>query len=122
MPIIGYIDFRFADKIVDLKTTTRMPTRPTEAQKRQMAFYSMAYPNNSVDLFFATPKDYKKFTLKNLSAYQEQLKKVAFGIQKFLSISNDKHELASLVHPNYDSWTWNDNLRKEAEKIWGEYK
>ena len=36
--------------------------------------------------------------------------------------SEDKHELASLVHPNYDSWTWNDNLRKEAEKIWGEYK
>ena len=122
VPILGYIDFRFKDTIVDLKTTTRMPSKPTEAQKRQMAFYSMAYPKNSVDLFFATPKDYKKFTLKNLSAYQEQLKKVAFGIQKFLSISNDKHELASLVHPNYDSWTWNDNLRKEAEKIWGEYK
>ena len=42
VPIIGYIDFRFKDKIVDLKTSTRMPTRPTEAQKRQMALYSMA--------------------------------------------------------------------------------
>ena len=43
-----------------------MPSKPTEAQKRQMALYSMAYPKNSVDLFFATPKDYKKFTLKNI--------------------------------------------------------
>ena len=120
VPVIGYIDFRFKDKIVDLKTSTRMPSQPTEAQRRQMALYSMAYPNNTVDLFFATPKDYKKFTLKNLSVYKEQLKKVAFSIQKFLSISNDKHELASLIYPNYDSWTWSDFLKKEAKKIWGD--
>jgi len=118
VPIIGYIDFRFKDKIVDLKTSTRMPSQPTEAQKRQMALYSMAYPKNSVDLFFATPKEHKKFTLKNLSVYEKQLKKVAFSIQKFLSISDDRHELASLVFPNYDSWTWSDKLKREAKKIW----
>ena len=118
VPVIGYIDFRFKDKIVDLKTSARMPYKPTEAQKRQMAFYSMAYPDNSVDLFFATPKDYKKFTLKDLSVYKKQLKNVAFGIQKFLSISDDRHELASLVYPNFDSWTWSDKLKKEAKKIW----
>jgi len=117
VPIIGYIDFRFSDSIVDLKTTTRMPTKPTEAQKRQMALYSMAYPKNSVDLFFATPKEHKKFTLKNLSAYKKQLIKVALGIQKFLSISNDKHELASFVYPNLDSWMWS-GIREEAKKIW----
>ena len=37
--------------IVDLKTTTRMPSRPTEAQKRQMALYSMAYPNLQTNEF-----------------------------------------------------------------------
>ena len=118
VPIIGYIDFRFKDKIVDLKTTTRMPSQPTEAQKRQMALYSMAYPNSSVDLFFATPKEHKKFTLKNLTSYKKQLKKVAYGIQKFLSISDDKHELASFVYPNLDSWMWNGKMKEEAKKIW----
>ena len=83
VPIMGYIDFRFKDKIVDLKTSTRMPTRPTEAQKRQMALYSMAYPDSSVDLFFATPKEHKRFTLKNLTLYKKQLRKVALSIQKF---------------------------------------
>ena len=118
VPIIGYIDFRFADKIVDLKTTTRMPTRPTEAQKRQMAFYSMAYPKNSVDLFFATPKEHKKFPLKSLTSYKKQLEKVAYSIQKFLSISDDKHELASFVYPNLDSWMWYGKMKEEAKKIW----
>ena len=117
VPIIGYIDFRFADKIVDLKTTTRMPTRPTEAQKRQMALYSMAYPKSSVDLFFASPKEHKVFTLKNLSVYKKQLERVALGIQKFLSVSNDKHEIASLTYPNLDSWLWT-GMKEEASKIW----
>ncbi len=117
VPIMGYIDFRFKDKIVDLKTSTRMPTRPTEAQKRQMAMYSMAYPNSSVDLFFATPKEHKKFTLNNLTLYKKQLRKVALSIQKFLSISDDKHELASLMYPNLDSWLWS-GMKEEANKIW----
>jgi hypothetical protein len=117
VPIMGYIDFRFNDAIVDLKTTTRMPSKPTEAQKRQMALYSMAYPKNSVDLFFASPREHKKFTLKNLSAYKKQLVKVALSIQKFLSISNDKHELTSFVYPNLDSWMWS-GIREEAKKIW----
>ena len=117
VPIIGYIDFRFADKIVDLKTTTRMPTKPTEAQKRQMALYSMAYPKSSVDLFFASPKEHKVFTLKNLSVYKKQLERVALGIQKFLSVSNDKHEIASLTYPNLDSWLWT-GMKEEASKIW----
>ena len=118
VPILGYIDFRFKDTIVDLKTTTRMPSEPTEAQKRQMALYSMAYPDSKVDLFFASPKDYKKFTLDNLSVYKKQLEKVAYTIQRFLSISDDKHELASLVYPNLDSWTWGYKMKEEAKKIW----
>ena len=117
VPIIGYIDFRFKGKIVDLKTSTRMPTKPTEAQKRQMALYSMAYPDSSVDLFFATPKEHKRFTLKNLTLYKKQLRKVALSIQKFLSISDDKHELASLMYPNLDSWLWS-GMKEEANKIW----
>ena len=117
VPIIGYIDFRFTDKIVDLKTSTRMPSKPTEAQKRQMALYSMAYPKSSVDLFFATPKESKIFTLKNLTLYKKQLTKVALSIQKFLSISDDKHELASMLYPNLDSWFW-AGMKEEANKIW----
>ena len=117
VPIMGYIDFRFKGKIVDLKTSTRMPTKPTEAQKRQMALYSMAYPDSSVDLFFATPKEHKRFTLKNLTLYKKQLRNVALSIQKFLSISDDKHELASLMYPNLDSWLWS-GMKEEANKIW----
>ena len=72
VPVIGYVDFLFKDKIVDLKTTNRMPSNPTEAQKRQMALYSMAYPKKSVDLFFASSKQHKVFTLSNLTKYKSK--------------------------------------------------
>lgn len=115
---MGYVDFLFKDKIVDLKTTNRMPSKPTEAQKRQMALYSMAYPDKKADLFFVSPKQHRVFTLSSITKYKKQLKKVAFSIQKFLSISEDRHELASLIHPNFDKWEWSEDMKKEAEKIW----
>tara|TARA_R100000388_G_scaffold33067_1_gene25775 strand:+ start:245 stop:985 length:741 start_codon:yes stop_codon:yes gene_type:complete len=118
IPIIGYIDFLFDNTIVDLKTTSRIPSKPTEAQKRQMALYSMAYPDKKVDLFFASHKDSKKFSLRSLSAYKKQITKVAFTIQRFLSLSEDKHTLAQYEYPNTDSWMWSDKMKKEAEKIW----
>jgi len=118
IPIMGYIDFRFKDKVVDLKTTNRMPSEPTQAQNRQMALYSMAYPSNEIELFFASSKNHKKFKLTNLAEYKKQLEKVAHTIQKFLSISNDKHELASFVYPNTDSWMWGTQMKEEAKKIW----
>jgi hypothetical protein len=95
-----------------------MPSKPTEAQKRQMALYSMAYPDKGIDLFFVSPKGHKVYTLDKLTAYKKQLKKVAFSIQKFLSISNDKHELASMLYPNFDKWEWSEDMVKEAKKIW----
>ncbi len=118
IPIIGYIDFLFDNTIVDLKTTARIPSKPTESQKRQMALYSMAYPDKKVDLFFASSKDSKKFSLRSLSAYKKQIKTVAFTIQRFLSLSEDKHTLAHYEFPNTDSWMWSDKMKKEAEKIW----
>ena len=61
-----------------------------------MALYSMAYPDKKVDLFFATPKEHKKFTLKIYLLYKKQLKTVAFTIQRFLSLSDDKHDFSTL--------------------------
>ena len=95
-----------------------MRSKPTEAQKRQMALYSMAYPKKSVDLFFASSKQHKIFTLSNLTKYKKQIKNLAFTIQRFLSLSSDKHELASFEYPNFDKWEWSDAMKKEAKKIW----
>lgn len=120
VPILGYIDFNFKDVIVDLKTTGRMPRQPSEGHLRQMAFYSLAYPEKEVHLFYATHRDWKVFKIsKNtLKVYQEQLLKIAFAIQNYLSQSEDKVILTNRTYPNFDKWEWSDFMKNEAKKIW----
>ena len=118
VPIIGYIDFIFKDVIVDLKTTARMPSKPTEANKRQMAIYSLAYPNYRADVFYASPKATNKFIIDeaDIKKHQKQIHSLAIGLMKFLSISDDKEELASIIHPNYDAWTWSEYMKEQSSK------
>ena len=120
IPILGYIDYKFPEVIVDLKTTNRMPSKPTNGQQRQMAFYSMAYPAKQVQIFFVSPREHKVFTLsKNDLKYSSKtLLQGAFTIQRFLSLSNDKNELASFIYPNFDKWEWSELMKNEAKNIW----
>ena len=118
VPIIGYIDFIFKDIIVDLKTTGRMPSKPTDANKRQMAIYSLAYPDYRADVFYASPKAFNKFIIdeNEIKLHQKQIHSLAIGLMKFLAISDDKEELASIIHPNYDSWTWSEYMKEQSSK------
>ena len=118
VPVIGYIDFIFEEAIVDLKTTARMPSNVTDANKRQMAIYNLAYPNLKANVCYASPKNYTKFliTEDEIKLHQKQVKALAFGLMKFLSISDDKEELASIIHPNYDMWTWSDYMKEQSSK------
>lgn len=120
IPIHGYIDFNFTKAIVDLKTTARMPKEPSESHLRQMAFYSLAYPDKEVHLFYVTPRDFKIFriTKKTLEFYQKQLLNIAFAIQNYLSQSDDKVILTNRTYPNFDKWEWSETMKNEAKKIW----
>ena len=95
-----------------------MPSKPTDANKRQMALYHMAYPEHQCNVVYASPKAYQTFLIdyEEIKYHQRQIKSVAFGLMKFLAISDDKEELASIIHPNYDSWTWSDYLKEQSSK------
>ena len=120
IPIMGYIDFIFDDKIVDLKTSGKMPSKLTENIYRQMAIYSLAVPNKDSVVVYITPKKSQEFTIPTIDMiyYKNQVKQIMFNIQKFLSVSADPQELASLLYPNFDDWRWTDDLKIEAMKIW----
>ena len=121
VPIIGYIDFNFEDVVVDLKTVQIMPKKPSNAHCRQMAIYSLMYPNKQMELFYMSPRECKIFSLSNdtLDYYKKEIETIVFKIQKFLSRSNDKNILATdEEYPNYDKWEWSEFMINEAKKIW----
>ena len=63
-------------------------------------------------------EDVVRYEEQDEKEYKKQLKKAALTIQRFLSLSDDKEELANLEYPNTDSWMWSDRMKKEATKIW----
>jgi hypothetical protein len=118
IPIMGYIDFVFKDKIVDLKTTTRMPSIQSEANNRQLTIYGMAHPNKSLELFYVSQTKTAQFKVVDTKYYQSQIYYTILGLMKFLSISSDRYELASFYTPNFDDWKWSAEMKNEATKIW----
>ena len=117
IPIIGYIDFVFADTVVDLKTTARMPSKASASNKRQLSIYAMHYKDKKSEVFYASPKEHKIFeiTKQDIEIYQKQVRYIAMSIMKFLSISSDKEELASMVLPDVDDWKWSEEMINEVK-------
>ena len=115
---LGYIDFVFEDSIRDLKTTGAMPSKMSEAHARQLALYSKAFPEKELWCDYVTPKQAVSYKLNDPEPKLKEITKISLGLMKFLSISNDPYELASMFYPNFDSWMWNDDNKKQSTKIW----
>ena len=109
------------NQIRDTKTVARMPSGFTEGASRQLAIYAQNYPDYEIWVDYITPKEARSYKMAK-SAIDYRMKetlKIAFGIQKFLSISNDSQELASIFYPDYDSWMWSNEMKHDAQqKIW----
>jgi len=117
-PFLGYIDFVFNDTIRDLKTTARMPSSLSTGHQRQLAVYSKAFPNKDLWVDYVTPKQAVSYKVQNVEKILNQVIKISLGLQKFLSISDDPYELASMHYPNYDSWMWSEEMKQQSYKIW----
>ena len=114
MPVIGYIDWRFADHglIVDLKTTERFPSQIGDAHGRQGAVYASAHGNFGMRFAYVKPApgktDRRQVTVYEMSGdeirrHLAALRAIALSLGRFLAVSNDARELAGLIVPDFDS-------------------
>ena len=94
------------------------PSKFSDAHQRQLAVYSKAFPDKELWCDYVTKKEAISFKVQNVEQRLNEVIKIAFGLQKFLSISDDPFELASILYPNYDDWRWNEEMKKQSTKIW----
>ena len=123
IPFVGYIDFLYEKnrkEIRDLKTQGRnMVSRgPLVANCRQLSIYAFQYPEFDLWLDYVTPKELISHKVQNIKQHQDTVVKIAFGLEKFLSLSSDTQELASILTPDVDDWRFNDGIRKQTGSIW----
>lgn len=117
MPFIGYLDFVFpkVNKIVDLKTTLRMPSEMSLSHLIQAAIYQKARPDYDLEFLYVTPKKSKIFEIDNLEHLLNDIKNNTKRLGYFLEVCGNAQTAAKLVPVNPDSWDWkgNESTRKE---------
>lgn len=123
VPLIGYYDFEWEHKgvLVDLKTTQKLPSKISNPHARQVSLYKRVRGDNlSARIAYVTPSKTATYELENHRDHLRSLERVALTIQRFLSLSEDPMELASLVVPDVDTYHFNDPIaRQTAFEIWG---
>jgi len=115
VPIIGFLDFEYPGRIVDLKTTMRVPSTMSEAHKRQGAIYKKARGNSSVEFVYCSDKKSATLSLEDDEARMAlmELRHAAIRLERFLSLSADPYELASILTPDFSTYHWSDPAARE---------
>jgi len=137
--IIGYIDYVYPDRLLDLKTTSRMPSLDNDGRIkdkwdhiRQMAIYERAKALPPT-LVYVTPgkpdkgKDHKPplfYTPSRdeLDAAMRQIEAGCRAMQRIIRASNngrDLRDLAELFPPrDFHGYMWDETTRTKAIEVW----
>lgn len=108
---IGYLDFVFPEHnlVVDLKTSSRLPTEFSTSHAIQAAFYKKASGKRVRFLYVSPKKTMPRFTwieMDDPTPYLKIVKEVTARMEAFLRLSPDKDQLAKAIVPNLDSFYW----------------
>jgi hypothetical protein len=123
VPFKGYTDFTWDDRgvIVDLKTSLTMSKDIKHTHARQVSLYKHAISDNYQALITTvTGSKCETKPVENTREHLNALIRTGLAIQHFLSISDDRDELAMIVAPDYDHYFWNNpTARGHGFQVWG---
>jgi hypothetical protein len=122
VPIIGFLDFCFESRGVDidLKTTARLPSSMSFAHQVQAAIYQRAR-NQEQRFLYLTKNDTVSYSLEN-DQYRrawDSIMATARWMEAILSGGHDLERVSRRVLPNYDLFQWDQATRRKGLEIWG---
>lgn len=122
VPVIGYLDFLWPNHgiILDLKTTSRVPSEISEAHARQGALYLRHGSNQQMRFAYLSAKKIAVYVLEDADKHLASFVRAAQSIESFLSLSDDAERLTRSLAPDMSSFYWNEPAaRAVAQEIWG---
>jgi len=114
IPLIGYVDFTFEDApLLDLKTTTRIPSKPYPHHVRQVALY-MTARNERGALLYVSDKRQAYYEIDEAARDKgmTQLHSAALSLERFLSRFDSSEDAIRCLPMNEDSYKFG----KQAEQ------
>jgi len=117
VPFIGYYDWLFEDKVIDLKTKGQRTNKPDTSHKRQLALYERATGKKPY-VIYVSPNEIKEFSIDDSKDHLENMRTASLALEKILSFSDDIQECCRVLYPDFDHWIWSEQDQLEAKKIW----
>ena len=116
VPVIGYTDLVFEEKICDIKTTFRTPSAfSLDGVMRQLTVYALALNKMAEANYFVKLKNETKvvtFPIDNVEQRQEEIEMSCHAIRNLLATSENRFDILKLLSPNFSNFRW-----EEEEKI-----
>ena len=116
VPVIGYTDLVFEEKICDIKTTFRTPSAfSLDGVMRQLTIYALALNKMAEANYFVKLKNETKvitFPVDNVEQRQEEIEMSCHAIRNLLATSENRFDILKLFSPNFSNFRW-----EEEEKI-----
>ena len=126
--LIGYLDFWYPEHnlIVDLKTTSKAPSKWSLSHGIQAAVYQKAVSAKhgkepQVKFLYCLTRQKDPFIWMEMTEGAEYLKKFKFTVQhmeRLLRLSNDSNEIIASIPHNPDTFYWN-NAQEIAATLYG---
>lgn len=119
VPIIGYVDYLWADTLLELKTTWAMPSAPREDHAAQVVSYADA-TDRTAGIAYVTPRKGVIFPslMLDATAARRAMLLGARAIRGMLSRIDSKEHAASMFSPNLSSFYWTEATKEAAAQIW----
>lgn len=121
VPVLGYWDVRWDQHGVtlDIKSQLRLASEISTPHARQVSLYIHG-TNHEGRVAYITPAKVGVYVLTNPTDHIAAMVNVAQRMDRFLAISADPAELASLLVPDLESFYLNDPLAQaNARRIYG---
>lgn len=122
IPVWGFLDFYWPEHgiILDLKTSSRVPSSISDAHARQGALYLKSGSNQQMRFAYCSSKKIAVYVLEDADRHLNTFVQTVRAIENFLSLSDDGERLTRSLAPDLSSFYWNEPAaRAVAQEIWG---
>jgi hypothetical protein len=117
IPLIGFLDLVYEDRIIDIKSTLRVPSEMSLAHRIQAAIYSRSSGNKDIAFCYISPKKSALLRPENIAADQQLVRNIVKRMAAFLALGNSE-TLRAAVPVILDSWSWR-GLENDRQKYLG---
>jgi hypothetical protein len=120
IPVIGFLDLKFLGGIVDIKSTSRLPSKMSAPHARQFSLYASATGMRTAGLY-VSPNGVKLLEVLDIEVHLQTLRAAAHRLACFLSsFESTEHLVAACPPPDLSSFYWTSpKERSIAQTVFG---